>query len=309
MKKLLLLWNRDSLLGAIVASLMVLGVGCDRAPEPVAPTPELQVATPERQVALDGQPNFRDVGGYETADGRTVKWGEIYRSGELPRLSDEDVAKLEALDIRTVVSFLTEKEIAARGPDRLPAGTVEVALPMEAGNLGDLTAVVRKARKTGDFSEVPADINPDIHRRLMVEAQEHYAALLREIADPASRPLVFHCSHGVHRTGTATAILLSALGVPWENIREDYLLSNTYRREEIDYRLGQLRDLYAENNGISPEEVDTTNMDAFYILQGAYIDAALEQAIEDHGSMEAYIRDGLGITDIEIDLLRSELLE
>jgi protein-tyrosine phosphatase len=208
-----------------------------------------------------------------------------------------------------VVSFLTEKEVAARGPDRLPANTVEVELPMEAGNLGDLTDVVRQARSTGDFSEVPPDINPDIHRRLMVEAQEHYAALLREVSDSASRPLVFHCSHGIHRTGTATAILLSALGVPWETVREDYLLSNIYRQKEIDHRLEQLRDLYAESNGIPPDEVDTTNMDAFYVLQPAYIDAALEQAVEDYGSMEAYIREGLGITDEEIERLKNQLLE
>jgi len=288
---------------------LVLTVGCSKAPETVAPIPVPEPAAPERHVALDGQANFRDLGGYQTIDGRRVKWGEVYRSGELPRLNDEDVTKLEDLDIRTVVSFLTEKEIAARGPDRLPGGTVEVALPMEAGNLGDLTVVVNEARKTGDFSQVPPDINPDIHRRLMVEAGEYYAALLREIADPASRPLVFHCSHGIHRTGTATAILLSALGVPWETVREDYLLSNTYRQEEIDHRLGQLRDLYAESNGIPPDEVDTTNMDAFYVLQPAYIDAALEQAVEDYGSMEAYIRDGLGITDEEVERLRAQLLE
>ena len=293
----------------LAVTLMATMVGCGNAPEPVELSPVTDMAEPERHIALDGQPNFRDVGGYETTDGRMVKWGEVYRSGELPRLSDEDVAALDELDIRTVVSFLTEKEIAARGPDRVPGGTVEVALPMEAGNLGDLTAVVNEARKTGDFSEVPADINPDIHRRLMVEAQEHYAALLREIADPSSRPLVFHCSHGVHRTGTATAILLAALGVPWETVREDYLLSNTYRWDEIEHRLAALRDLYAENNGISPEEVDTTNMDAFYILQGAYIDAALEQAVEDYGSMEAYIRDGLGISDDEVERLRQQLLE
>ncbi len=293
----------------LAVMLMVGAVGCDRAPEPSAPTPVPATAGPERHVALDGQPNFRDLGGYQTADGRTVKWGEVFRSGELPRLSDDDVARLDELEIQTVVSFLTKKEIEARGPDRLPDGTLEVALPMEAGNLGDLTAVVNEARRTGDFSEVPADINPDIHRRLVVEAREYYAALLREVADPANRPLVFHCSHGIHRTGTATAILLSALGIPWETIREDYLLSNTYRQEEIDHRLAQLRDQYAENNGIPPEEVDTTNMDAFYILQGAYIDAALDQAVEDYGSMEAYIRDGLGLTDEEVERLTEELLE
>jgi len=289
--------------------LMALVVGCDRAPEPAATTPVPATAEPERHVALDGQPNFRDLGGYETADRRTVRWGEVYRSGELPRLSDEDVAKLDELDLRTVVSFLTEKEIQARGPDRLPAGTAEVSLPIEAADLGDLLMVVRNARSTGDFSQVPPDLNPEIHRRLMSEARDYYASLLRQIADPASRPLAFHCSHGIHRTGTATAILLSALGVPWETIREDYLLSNTYRQEEIEHRLAQLRNLYAETNGIPQEEVDTTNMDAFYILQASYIDAALEQAVEDYGSMEAYIREGLGITDGEVERLRSELLE
>jgi len=294
---------------SIALSAVLLVVGCSKRPETATATPVPQQTAPERHVALDGQANFRDLGGYETTDGRTVKWGEVYRSGELPRLNDEDVAKLEEMDIRTVVSFLTEKEVEARGPDRLPANTVEVPLPMEAGNLGDLTDVVRQARSTGDFSQVPPDINPDIHRRLMVEAQEHYAALLREISDPASRPLVFHCSHGIHRTGTATAILLSALGVPWETVREDYLLSNTYRQEEIDHRLAQLRDLYAESNGIPPDDVDTTNMDAFYVLQGAYIDAALEQAIEDYGSMEAFIREGLGLSDQEVAKMREELLE
>ena len=289
--------------------LAALAVGCGRAPEPISPTPAPQPAPPERLVALDGQPNFRDVGGYETTDGRSVKWGEVYRSGELPRLSEGDVAKLDELGIDTVVSFLTEKEIEARGRDRLPEGVEERPLPMEAGNMGDLAAVVSEARKTGDFSEVPADINPELHRRLMVEAREHYASLLREISDPANRPLVFHCSHGVHRTGTAVAILLSVLGVPWETVREDYLLSNTYRKDEIEHRLTQLRDLYAENNGIAPEDVDTTNMDAFYILQGAYIDATLEQAVADYGSMEAYVRDGLGITDEEVEQLRSQLLE
>jgi protein-tyrosine phosphatase len=224
-------------------------------------------------------------------------------------LTDADVAKLEQLGIRTVVNFLTELEVQSRGPDRVPQGTREIALPMEAGNMGELAAVVTEARATGDFSEVPPDINPELHRRLMLEARVYYATLLRQIADPSSRPLVFHCSHGVHRTGTGAAILLSALGVPWETVREDYLLSNEYRWPEIEHRLTQLRDLYAERNGMAPEEVDTTNMEAFYILQGSYIDAALEQAVADYGSMEAYIREGLGITDEELDRLRAQLLE
>jgi len=129
------------------------------------------------------------------------------------------------------------------------------------------------------------------------------------IANPANRPLVFHCSHGVHRTGTGAAILLSALGVPWETVRADYLMSNTTRAAEVEHRLAQLRDLAAQNAGVAPEKIDTTNMEAFYVLQASYIDAALDQAVAEYGSMEAYIRDGLGITDEEVEALRAQLLE
>lgn len=266
-------------------------------------------AATERHIELDGQSNFRDVGGYETADGRSIKWGVVYRSGELHKLSDTDVEKLDSLGIKAVANFLTEREIKSRGHDRLPDGVREIPLPMEAGNMGDLAAVVSEARGTGDFSKVPAEFNPEIHRLLITEARDYYARLLRELADPANRPMVYHCSHGVHRTGTATAILLSALGVPWETVREDYLLSNKYRHEEINRRINELQLLAADTLLVEPEQVDMTNIKAFYILQPEYIDASLDEAVKKYGSMENYIRQGLGITDTELANLREQLLE
>jgi protein-tyrosine phosphatase len=266
-------------------------------------------AEPERQVKLDGQSNFRDVGGYQTTDGRRVKWGEIYRSGELHKLSDADIDKLDAIGVKAVANFLTEREINSRGHDRLPEGTREIPLPMETGNLGEMAGVIQEARGTGDFSKVPVEINPEIHRTLINEAREYYATLLREIADPANRPMVYHCSHGVHRTGTATAILLSALGVPWETVRDDYLLSNKYRKEEVGRRINELRLLAADTFLVEPENVDMANIKAFYILEPTYIDASLDEAVKQYGSMDNYIREGLGVTDKELVSLREQLLE
>jgi protein-tyrosine phosphatase len=266
-------------------------------------------AIAERHIVLDGQSNFRDVGGYLTTDGKRVKWGEVYRSGELHKLSDSDVEKLDSIGIKTVASFLVEAEIEARGHDRLPDGVREVALPMEAGNLGELAAVVNEARNTGDFSQVPVELNPEIHRILIDEGREYYATLIREMANPVNRPMLYHCSHGVHRTGTATAILLSALGVPWDTVREDYLLSNVYRKEEIDRRIGELQLSAASTFNVDPEQIDMTNIRAFYILQPEYIDASLIQAEKKYGSMENYIRKGLGISDKELEALRNQLLE
>jgi protein-tyrosine phosphatase len=262
-----------------------------------------------RHVPLDGQPNFRDLGGYETVDGRKVKWGQVFRSGELPRLSEGDIEQLEKLHIRTVVNFLTETEISLRGEDHLPDDVRSVLLPIKGEITDDLLVAVLAARQTGDFSGIPPEANREIHHLLMDEGREYYAALLRELTDSANRPLVFHCSHGIHRTGTAAAILLSALGVPWDTVREDYLLSNLARKEEIALRIDQLKSLDAETRGISPDEIDTTNLEAFYILQGSYIDASLAAATEEFGSMDVYIRKGLGLSDAEIQRLREELLD
>jgi len=260
----------------------------------------------DRHVPLEGQPNFRDVGGYKTVDGQRVKRGFVYRSGELPRLTDKDVAKLGQLGIKTVVSFLTAQEEKARGKDRLPDGVREVSQPIESD--GGLLNAVLDARKTGDFSKLPVDLNPHFHRLLVREAREQYAALFKEIAD-SDGPIVFHCSHGVHRTGTATAILLSALGVPWETVREDYLLSNKYRKSEIDNRVSQLRALAAKSQNVTPDKVDMTNINAFYFLRGSYIDATHDEILKKYGSIDGYLTKGLGLTKQDIQKLRDRLLE
>jgi protein-tyrosine phosphatase len=264
----------------------------------------------KRQVELDGQHNFRDLGGYETTDGRFVKWETLYRSGELHALSDEDVEILDALGIDIVVSFLTANEIATRGEDRVPERVIEVSLPLD-GDLGvdGMIDELLHARQTGDFARVPPDINPEIHRSLMTEGSGQYADFLLLAAESDDSTLLFHCSHGVHRTGTAAALLLSALGVPWDTVREDYLLSNDYRSDEITPRLEQLKMQYAEYKGISVDDVDTTNMDAFYILEGTYIDASLDYAVAEYGSMDNYIRKGLGIGDDVIEKLKELYLE
>jgi len=187
----------------------------------------------QRHIELEGQANFRDLGGYQSGDGRTIRLGQVFRSGRLPNLTDNDVAQLTNLGIRTVVTLLTEDDIEVYGPDRVPPGVQEKSFPIDSTAATELANMVNASLKTGDFSQVPIELNPEIHRLLIHDAKQEYAALLRAIADPANRPMVFHCSHGVHRSGTGAAILLSALGVPWYIVRQDYLLSNEYRREEV----------------------------------------------------------------------------
>jgi protein-tyrosine phosphatase len=264
---------------------------------------------PERHVALDGQDNFRDLGGYATADGRTVKWGEVFRSGALPRLTGVDVARLEELGLRTVVDFMQPAETRQIGRDRLPEQVSRISLPIAAGRGAELVMQAQSAIMSGQFDRIPTDLHAEYHRGLMDVGREQYAAFLRAVADPANRPLAFHGTHGIHRTGTAAAILLSALGVPWEAVREEYLLTNVYRRDEVASALEGIRTGVAQIKRVDPASLDMSPVEAFYVLRGDHIDAALEQAVAEFGSLENYIREGLGITDAEIARLRDQLLE
>ena len=238
----------------------------------------------ERVVGLQGQPNFRDIGGYETRDGRKVQTGLIYRSGELPRLTDEDLEKLRVLGVKTVVNFLTPEEIEYRGKDRLPEGVREIILPItgEIADVPDAAAQLVEARKTGDFRQFPPAFNTQVHEDLATGlADDQYKALFEILADESNYPLVYHCSHGVHRTGTATALLLHALNVPWETVREDYLLSNETRRAEVEPRIEQLEDLaFSSPMSDADRKENSEAIRAFYILQPDYIDASRDGAVE-----------------------------
>jgi protein-tyrosine phosphatase len=232
----------------------------------------------------------------------------VYRSGRLARLSDADVDTLSGLGIRTVVSLLTADDVAEYGDDRLPSGAELVTLPIDSAAATKLTDQARAAISSGDFSTIPPELNADIHRLLVDDGQSQYAELLRLIAQPERRPLVFHCSHGVHRTGTAAALLLSLLGVEWNSVREDYLLSNRFRADEVSKRLAQMKQAVSAKRGVPVDEIDMTNMKGFMIQDGSYIDASRDEVIDQYGSFKAYANVALGMDDTTLTALRSELV-
>ncbi|MAE96348.1 MAG: hypothetical protein CL910_16990 [Deltaproteobacteria bacterium] len=261
---------------------------------------------PQRQIPLVGQNNFRDLGGYETADGRRVKWRHLYRSGDLSELTDGDVESLAALGIRTVVDLRGEVEAEKKGPDRLPRGAALASIAIEPG---DLSPILGPAFATGDFSTIPEDLLLQINRQYIRDWRHRLDSLLRLAAEPAGRPLVFHCSHGKDRAGIGAALLLSALGVPWDSVMEDYLLSNHQRREQVDLGLSSMRESAARKRGIAAHEVDLTNILGLFLVHPSYLGAAHAEIISLYGSVQAFICDGIGWSDSDLQLLRDGLLE
>jgi protein-tyrosine phosphatase len=259
-----------------------------------------------RHIPLAGQPNFRDLGGYAAGDGRRIKWGVVYRSGELSQLSDDDVGKLGDLGIRTVVDFRSPEEVSARGEGRVPSGAQVVPLPIASS---DMFAKLIPMFLKGDFSQVPPDLLDKVNRMLVREFTEQYAGLLRALSDPANRPLVFHCTQGKDRAGFGAAMVLSALGVPWETVVEDYLLSNHFRKEENDKMLGMIRGFAATRGGPNGEEIAFSRVEGLLYVKEQSLQAAHAEIIERHGNVEAFLTEGLGCSVEGLERLRDDLLE
>ena len=260
----------------------------------------------KRHVPLSGQPNFRDLGGYAASDGRTVRWGLVFRSGELSQLSSDDVAKLGGLGIKTVVDLRSPEEVSARGGGRLPPEAKSHPMPIASS---DMFAKLIPMFLNGDFSAVPPDMLDIVNRMLVRDFTEQYAGLLRLLSDPANRPLVFHCTQGKDRAGFGAAIVLSALGVPWETVVEDYLLSNHFRKQENDKLLGMIRSFAARQAGPEGEQIAFSRVEGLLYVKEKSLQAAHAEIIERHGSIAAFLGEGLGCSDDGLQRLRDELLE
>jgi protein-tyrosine phosphatase len=177
--------------------------------------------SPPRIIELSGVSNFRDLGGWRTADGRCVREGIIYRSAALAEITTADMEKLRALGIRTVVDFRTAQECERAPTPNFGARIHNLPIASQVGaSLQDIL-VTREA--TGADSRDLLGIAYDAYLR---ESTEQYRRFIELVMETSNRALVFHCTAGKDRTGIGAALLLTVLGVPFEAVVEDYLATN-----------------------------------------------------------------------------------
>lgn len=250
---------------------------------------------PGDRLPLQGARNLRDLGGYRTRDGRTVRRGLLYRSDRLTELTDADVEHLEGLGIRTVIDLRYSAEVAEH-PSRLWS-TVQrhEHVPM-AGALAKERSFLDRVFD-GELDGITDDDVAQSYLDMLEQHSADFARVIRVIAQGC--PALFHCTAGKDRTGLVAMFVLSLLGVDDEAILDDFELSNRHRAEP---RIAELRAVFAARG---------LDVEAFRPALSAprpALSAAMAWLDQEAGGPERYLLDIAGLDGSDIAALRQVLL-
>lgn len=250
----------------------------------------------KRHIQLEGAANFRDLGGYSTADGRHVKWNVIFRSADISKITDADLHRMEDKHINHVVDFRGVEE-SKKAPDRLLPGTDYILCPAGSdNNLNDWmkTLTTIKTPAGGDSmmkafyakTEFLADRYKPFFEKLMLL--------------PVDQALLFHCTAGKDRTGIGAALLLYAIGVPYETIVNDYTATNYYWKaegEKMTYSMIQFM------------HVDEQVAKSLAGAKREYLDTTFAAIKQQYGSVDNFLKGPIGLDDTKRKSLKDRFLE
>ncbi|WP_313801239.1 tyrosine-protein phosphatase [Sphingobium sp.] len=257
---------------------------------------EAVTLTPEGRLPLESAFNLRDFGGYATADGRCVKRGMLYRSGTMALLTDADAAHLRSLGIKAICDFRRGNERSAE-PTRWHGAEVDYFCRDYAESSGLLGEMLKRDGATADDMRQTMIA---LYRIIPVDHAESYQAMFARIVE-GRLPLLINCSAGKDRTGVGAALILAALGVPRSTIVEDYLATNAHA--DWDWLLGQRNTLMARARLSRAEALEPVLR-----AEGVYLDTLFATLDEQHGGVDGYLNDVLGVDAAARDAMRGMLL-
>ena len=183
-----------------------------------------------RHLDLEGAYNIRDIGGYETVDGRRTRPRTLFRSDSLHNLTPDSQSALVSEGLRTVVDLRVTKSVAEHPNVFAQSSEVDYRW---VNVMGDEPLV-----EVSDIrvSSLGPDRPPDIYAAILDRRREWMGKVVKLLAAPGALPALYHCNSGRDRAGLVTMLLLSNAGVPTETIVEDYSSSAMYLWRRIPDR-------------------------------------------------------------------------
>ncbi|WP_163652233.1 tyrosine-protein phosphatase [Listeria sp. PSOL-1] len=250
----------------------------------------------ERTIKMEGTFNFRDMGGYSSANGRRVKWGKLFRSGNLVNLTENDITEMKHLGIKWICDLRSDKEVQAE-PTQEIAGVDDRHIAIGTATNDS------KTTSLGNDKTIYEPLMGDSYR-VFVDSTAEFKVIFDLLLQDGGVPFLFHCTAGKDRTGVLGALLLKVLDVNETDIFTDYQITNQYSDQilaEMDRLLQQF--------GASDEKINLENFRPMAEARPSYLEIAFDEMRKTYGSVERYIEEGIGITAEMKQKLQALLLE
>ncbi|MBA4492838.1 tyrosine-protein phosphatase [Paenactinomyces guangxiensis] len=243
--------------------------------------------------------NFREIGGLKTHDGRRMKSGVLFRSDELSQLSGKDLEKLKQLNLKSICDLRSSGERKSK-PDRFPhnQGTNMVHVPIQ--DISRIDFLKWLAGKSGsiDFNK----LIKDFYRRMAFECTAQINQVITLISDERNLPVLIHCKGGKDRTGYISALIQLLVGVPYQTVLEEYMLSN-------DLIGPRMKKIERYIRWMTLFQISSDRMKPLLEVRREYLDEIYGDILKKYGSVEEYLRVACGLNQRCISNLQQNLLE
>jgi protein-tyrosine phosphatase len=237
----------------------------------------------QRVLQVEGAYNVRDLGGYKTKDGRTTRWGVLFRADGLHRLTERSQLALMNKGIRTVIDLRHSKEVEDKrnvfsDSDKVNYFNVSLINPSTSGSA--------QIRNLGD-----------LYISLIEGSQAELLRIFTLLADRSGDAILFHCAAGKDRTGVVASLLLDLVGVPHETITEDYSLTASC-----------IAPIMEELRSERPPTVHAEIYETFLGCDPVNMMNMLSHLEIRYGNSEHYLY-SIGISEAQIQALKEQLLK
>ena len=234
------------------------------------------------------------------ADGSTkvVRWNLLYRSNNLADLTADDLRYLTRLGVKLVCDFRSEVE-REREPNRPPeaASTEELTIQVEGVDPNAMQERIRTGVRANQLELIMLNA----YRSFVTHHSDQFATMFDRILHEDNLPTIVHCTAGKDRTGFASAMILSALGVPEKTVYEDYMATNRYRASYNRW-ISRLVPIY------SLFRTRSEDLDPLLAARRPYLEASYDTIEAHYGSVDNYLETRLGVSPDEREQLRQIFL-
>lgn len=247
-----------------------------------------------RMIKFENIQNFRDIGGYTSKDGRQIMWNKIYRCGTLQGLDEEDIYRLQNLEITTLIDMGSNPNIAFNLDSHIVRNIYSIPVT-------DFSRQIVYTRIINN-KEYPGDIRYDIrdfYEDMALNETQYFSELINLLANEDNYPVLISCDMGKDQTGLAIYLIMRMIGLYSDDAEEDYLLSN----KGIDKNK-----LFEFCRSWGLTESQQMAFSHLAIADASMLKYTSRSIISKYGSFDNYIENGLKIDNQTRDKLKHILL-